>query len=409
MLVSAMHITAAVWVNDDEPGLQEDTLEWLDKVAPPSWKEPANDVARELLPDPGDYRHHRGGEDNGDAHLKNLLVHHQVVLPITEGRLDLGPVAGGLLLRVRRPALEAPGDQGDGRLARRPQRAPAASRRSPLRLMVIGAVVSVQCGSAVATTLFDQVGPAGAVLYRLLFAAILLLAIWRPRPMEAGRDGLLLAIAFGVTLAGMNLCFYEALDRIPLGIAVTFEFVGPLLVGLLGSRRPARPGLGGMRGGRGAAADPARRDRRARPASASRCSPAPSGRAYILLSARVGRVFPGGRGLALAMGIAALLMIVPGTAAAGGDLLDPGAAAVGAATGVLSSVIPYSLELEALRRIAVGTFGVLMSMEPAVAALIGLIALGQGLATVDVIGIALVVVASAGVLGSSVVEAPTEA
>ena len=91
VLVSAMHITAAVWVNDDEPGLQQDTLEWLDKVAPPSWKEPANEVARELLPDPGDYRHHRGGEDNGDAHLKNLLVHHQVVLPITEGRLDLGP------------------------------------------------------------------------------------------------------------------------------------------------------------------------------------------------------------------------------------------------------------------------------------------------------------------------------
>ena len=91
MLVSAMHITAAVWVNDDEPGLHQDTLEWLDKVAPPSWKEPANDVARELLPDPGDYRHHRGGEDNGDAHLKNLLVHHQVILPITEGRLDLGP------------------------------------------------------------------------------------------------------------------------------------------------------------------------------------------------------------------------------------------------------------------------------------------------------------------------------
>jgi thiamine phosphate synthase YjbQ (UPF0047 family) len=91
VLVSAMHITAGVWVNDDEPGIQEDALEWLDKLAPPSWKEPANEVARELLPDPGDYRHHRGGEDNGDAHLKNLLVHHQVVLPITDGRLDLGP------------------------------------------------------------------------------------------------------------------------------------------------------------------------------------------------------------------------------------------------------------------------------------------------------------------------------
>src|SRR3954453_15207786 len=90
-LVSAMHITAAVWINDDEPGLHEDVLEWLDKLAPPSWNEPANDVARQLLPDPGDYRHHRGGEDNGDAHLKNLLVHHQVIVPVTEGRLDLGP------------------------------------------------------------------------------------------------------------------------------------------------------------------------------------------------------------------------------------------------------------------------------------------------------------------------------
>jgi len=90
-LVCAMHITAAVWINDDEPGLQADVLEWLDKVAPPSWQPPDGEVARELLPDPGDYRHHRGGEDNGDAHLKNLLVHHQVIVPVTDGRLDLGP------------------------------------------------------------------------------------------------------------------------------------------------------------------------------------------------------------------------------------------------------------------------------------------------------------------------------
>jgi len=91
VLVSAMHITAAVWINDDEPGIQADALEWLDKVAPPSWKAPANDTAGQLLPDPGDYRHHRGGEDNGDAHLKNLLMHHQVIVPITDGKLDLGP------------------------------------------------------------------------------------------------------------------------------------------------------------------------------------------------------------------------------------------------------------------------------------------------------------------------------
>jgi thiamine phosphate synthase YjbQ (UPF0047 family) len=90
-LVSAMHITAGVWVNDDEPGIHADALEWLDKLAPPSWRPPANEVARSLLPEGGDYRHHRGGEDNGDAHLKNLLVHHQVIVPITDRRLDLGP------------------------------------------------------------------------------------------------------------------------------------------------------------------------------------------------------------------------------------------------------------------------------------------------------------------------------
>ena len=274
--------------------------------------------------------------------------------------------------------------------------------------LVIGAVVSVQCGAAAATTLFDQVGPAGAVLYRLLFAAILLLAIWRPGLMEAGRDGLILAIGFGVTLAGMNLCFYEALDRIDLGIAVTFEFAGPLLVGLLGSRRPLDLVWVAC-----AAAGVVLLTRPSGSASAAGIGFALLAGAfwagYILLSARVGRAFPGGRGLALAMGVGAVLMVVPGTAAAGSDLLDPGAAAVGAATAVLSSVIPYSLELEALRRIAVGTFGVLMSLEPAVAALIGLIALDQRLATVDALGIALVVVASAGVLGASAARAPTEA
>jgi inner membrane transporter RhtA len=275
--------------------------------------------------------------------------------------------------------------------------------------LVIAAVISVQAGSATATTLFDQVGPAGAVLYRLLFAAVLLLAIWRPVVMEAGRDGLLLVLAFGVTLAGMNLSFYESLDRIDLGIAVTLEFVGPLLVGLLASRRPLD-----LVWVAAAAAGVLLLTRPSGSASAAGIGFALLAgafwAAYILLSARVGRAFPGGRGLALAMGFAAALMIVPGTAAAGGDLLDPGAAAVGAATAVLSSVIPYSLELEALRRIAVGTFGVLMSLEPAVAALIGLIALDQGLASVEVIGIGLVVVASAGVLGASAVRAaPTEA
>jgi inner membrane transporter RhtA len=270
-------------------------------------------------------------------------------------------------------------------------------------------VVSVQCGSATATTLFDQVGPAGAVLYRLLFAAILLLAIWRPILMEAGREGLVLVVAFGVTLAAMNLCFYESLERIDLGIAVTFEFVGPLLVGLLASRRPLDLVWVAC-----AAAGVLLLTRPSGSASAAGIGFALLAggfwAAYILLSARVGRAFTGGRGLALAMGIGAALMVIPGAAAAGGDLFSPGAAAVGAVTAVLSSVIPYSLELEALRRMAVGTFGVLMSLEPAVAALIGLIALDQSLATIDALGIALVVIASAGVLGASAAgKPPTEA
>ncbi|HEY7267700.1 MAG TPA: EamA family transporter [Solirubrobacterales bacterium] len=275
--------------------------------------------------------------------------------------------------------------------------------------LVLVAVVSVQCGSATATTLFDRVGPAGAVLYRLAFAAILLLAIWRPRPMEAGRDGLLLVAAFGVTLAAMNLCFYEALDRIDLGITVTLEFVGPLLLGLLGSRR--RLDLVWVAC---AAAGVLLLTRPSGSANAAGIGFALLAggfwAAYILLSARVGRTFAGGRGLALAMAVGGIVMVIPGTAAAGGDLLDPAAAAVGAATAMLSSVIPYSLELEALRRIAVGTFGVLMSLEPAVAAVIGLIALDQGLAAVEVAGIGLVVVASAGVLGASAARrVPTEA
>jgi inner membrane transporter RhtA len=274
--------------------------------------------------------------------------------------------------------------------------------------MVIGAVVSVQLGSAAATTLFDRVGPAGAVLYRLAFAAAVLLAIWRPPPLEAGRRGLLLVAAFGVTLGAMNLCFYEALDRIDLGIAVTFEFAGPLLVGLLASRRALDLVWVGC-----AAAGVLLLTRPSGSATAAGIGFALLAgafwAAYILLSARVGRAFTGGRGLALAMAVAAVLMVAPGIAAAGDALVDPGAAAVGAAAGVLSSVIPYSLELEALRRIAVGTFGVLMSMEPAVAALIGLVALGQGLAPLDGAGIALVVVASAGVMGTDLTEAPTEA
>lgn len=266
----------------------------------------------------------------------------------------------------------------------------------------------MQLGAAAATTLFDELGPAGTVLYRLAFAALLLLAIWRPHPARATRSSLGLAATFGVSLAGMNLCFYEALDRIPLGIAVTLEFVGPLTVALVASRRPrdllwvalAAGGVLLLTGPSGSAET-----------AGIVLALAAGGfwAAYILLSARVGRAFTGGRGLALAMAVAAAIMLAPGITAGGEELLEPHLAAVGAAIAVLSSVIPYSLELEALRRLAVGTFGVLMSLEPAVAALVGLVALGQGLATPEATGIALVVAASAGALSAPGARAPTEA
>jgi inner membrane transporter RhtA len=266
----------------------------------------------------------------------------------------------------------------------------------------------VQLGAAVATTLFDEVGPVGAVLYRLVFAAIVLLAIWRPRPRRSDRGALGMAALFGVSLAAMNLCFYEALDRIPLGIAVTLEFVGPLAVALAASRQALDLVWVGM-----AAAGIlllTRPSGDAEPAGAAFALAAGAfWAAYILLSARVGRSFPGGTGLALAMAFGAALMVVPAGVAAGGQLLDPGTIAIGAGLALLSSAIPYSLELEALRRLAVGTFGVLMSLEPAVAALVGLVALEQGLAAVELLGIALVIAASAGALRQSEAPAPREA
>jgi inner membrane transporter RhtA len=286
----------------------------------------------------------------------------------------------------------------------------ASSRRAgagAAPLLVLGAVASVQLGAAAATTLFDEIGPAGTVLYRLVFAAALLLAIWRPWPLPADRRALALAAVFGVALAGMNFSFYEALDRIPLGIAVTLEFVGPLGVALAASRRATDLlwvllAAGGILLLAGPAGDAE--------AAGIALALVAGGfwAAYILLSSRIGQAFEGGEGLALAMAVSAALMLAPGIAEGGAELLEPELIVVGVAVAVLSSVIPYSFELEALRRLSVGTFGVLMSLEPAVAAAVGLVALGQDLSAAEAAGIGLVVVASAGALSASRAP-PTEA
>lgn len=259
----------------------------------------------------------------------------------------------------------------------------------------MGAIASVQFGSALAATLFRQLGPGDTVFLRLSSAAIILLLIHRPRLPGHTRHELLLASAFGLVLAAMNLSFYEALARIPLGIAVTIEFVGPLTVAVVGSRRPidrlwivlalagilalTRGAVGGLNG-LGVAL-----------ALTAGCLWG----TYILLNARLGRAFEGSTGLTLAMCVAALAALPIGVAG-GGRLLNPASLALGSAVGMLSSVIPYSVELEALRRIAPPTFGVLMSLEPALAALAGFLVLGQNLGIRALIGIALVVVASVG-------------
>jgi inner membrane transporter RhtA len=254
--------------------------------------------------------------------------------------------------------------------------------------LVVAAVTSLQFGAGLAVTLFDELGPAGTAFLRLAIAAVVLLAIWRP----SLRGDLRLAAAFGVTLGLMNLCIYEAMDRIPLGIAVTIEFWGPLAVAVIGSRRPldllwvalAATGIVLL-------ADPGG----SLDAAGVAFALAAGGlwALYIVLSARVGAVFPGGSGLAIAMVFGALVTLPVGI---GGDLLSAEVLAIAAVVALASSVIPYSLELEALRRLPARVFGVLMSLEPAVAALAGLVVLGQALDGLEWLAIGLVVVASAG-------------
>lgn len=268
--------------------------------------------------------------------------------------------------------------------------------RIPPTLLVLAAVSSVQFGAALAKSLFDEVGPGGTVFLRVLFAALVLAAVWRPAVGARSRADWRLIVLFGVSLAAMNLSFYEALERIPLGIAVTFEFVGPLGVAIAGSRRAldlvwvllAAAGIVLLSDFGSADLDGL--------GVALALVAGGFWAAYILLSARVGRAFEGGGGLALAMVVAAAMLVPVGVADAGGELLVPGILAVGAAVAVLSSAIPYTLEMEALRRMPVGVFGVLMSMEPAVAALAGFVVLGEGLATRELVAILLVVAASAG-------------
>jgi inner membrane transporter RhtA len=262
--------------------------------------------------------------------------------------------------------------------------------------LVLAAVASVQFGAALARTLFDELGPGGTVFLRVLFATALLLALWRPRARGHSSDDLWLAALFGLSLAAMNLAFYASIDRIPLGVAVTFEFVGPLGVAIAGSRKPRDLLWVGLAGaGILLLSDFGDADLDGLGVGLALLAGG-FWAAYILLSARAGRAFPGGTGLALALVASTALLMPVGVADGGAELLEPELLALGAAVAILSSAIPYSLELEALRQLPERVFGVLMSLEPAVAALAGFVVLDEGLSGREAVAIGLVVTASAG-------------
>ncbi|MEU5696404.1 EamA family transporter [Actinosynnema sp. NPDC020468] len=263
----------------------------------------------------------------------------------------------------------------------------------PPALVMLG-IVSVQVGAAVAKQLFTHVGAMGTVTLRLALAAVVLLLVWRPS-LRLDRRTWAVVAGFGLVLGAMNLCFYQAIVRIPLGAAVTIEFLGPLAVAVLGSRRWL-DGLWALLAATGVVLL-TRADGGLDLVGAGFALGAGACWAgYILLGAKLGSRTSDGRGLALAMAFGAVLVLPFGVAEAGSALLDPVVLIAGGAVALLSSVVPYSLELEALRRIPPRVFSILMSLEPAVAAVAGLVVLHEALRPAQWVAVCCVVLASVG-------------
>ncbi|MFC7221107.1 DMT family transporter [Streptomyces polyrhachis] len=262
--------------------------------------------------------------------------------------------------------------------------------------LIVAGMLSVNFGSAVAALLFPRAGALGVVTLRLVLAATLLLVVCRPRLRGYSRGDWAVVCGFGVALGAMNSLFYAAIDRIPLGAAVTLEVLGPLALSVIAARRLsglmwaglALAGVFLLSGGDLGGLDPA--------GAALALGAGAMWAAYILLSARAGARFPKADGLALAMAVGALCSLPLGVATSGGALLQPVTLGLGLAVAVLSSGLPYTMELFALRRLPAATFAVLMSLAPAVAATAGFLVLGQALGAAQYAGIALVVAASAG-------------
>jgi inner membrane transporter RhtA len=264
-------------------------------------------------------------------------------------------------------------------------------------VLLLGSIASVQFGAAFANKLFTQAGPGGVVFLRLALSALMLTAAVRPTLRGRTRSDLLAVLAYGLILGTMNWSFYESLARLPIGVAVTIEFTGPLAVAIAGSHRALDLLWVALAGGgvvllafRGEGSDiSALGVLFALIAGACWAG-------YILISKRVGATFAQLDGLAIALCIGTLVVVPAGVIQGGSALTEPSVLAGSVAVALLSSIIPYSLELVALRRLRAATFGLLMSLEPAVAALAGVLVLGQSLQAVAVVAIVMVVAASVG-------------
>lgn len=276
----------------------------------------------------------------------------------------------------------------------------ANGRGIPPALLPLLSVTSISVGFTLAKHLFPVAGPGGIVALRIGFAAAALLCLWRPRPRRLGlpRDPrtLVLILAWGTAMAGTNWFVFHAMELLPVGIAVTIEFLGPLTVAIAGSRRRldllwaalAGSGVYLITGGGGGRVQLL--------GGVFALVGGACWGAYIVFNAAVGARTSGGHGLALAIAWAALLVVPAGVAEVGSALATPMVLLGGLGVAVACSLVPYSVDLEALRRIPQRVFGVLMSLEPAVAALAGLLILGEALQIRQWFGIACVIAASMG-------------
>jgi inner membrane transporter RhtA len=261
---------------------------------------------------------------------------------------------------------------------------------------ILGSIVSVQGGAALAKGLFPVLGATGTVGLRVGISAVILLAASRPRLRRTTAAQWRAVIPYGVVLGVMNVVFYLALSRIPLGLAVTLDFIGPLGVAVFGSRRAVDVAWVALAAGGIALIAPWAGGGEDTLGVLLALAAGTCWAAYILLGGRVSRMIPGGTAVATGMTIAAFVAVPVAVATGGFERLRPGLFAAGIGVALLSSAIPYTLEMIALKELPARTFGILMSLEPAVAAVIGLVFLHEVLSLRQWLAVALVIAASAG-------------